>query len=65
MQFASFTAIALGLYMVVLAIYQGLNELSFTVKVLGLILILKLILQVPLTIWLQGAGPLMATVLAG
>lgn len=64
LQFASFTAIALGLYMVVLAIYQGLNELSFTVKVLGLILILKLILQVPLTIWLQGAGPLMATVLA-
>ncbi|WCE25235.1 oligosaccharide flippase family protein [Weissella cibaria] len=64
LQFASFTAILLGAYMVVLALYQGLHDLRYTVKVLILMLVLKFALQVPLTIWLYGMGPLVSTALA-
>ena len=64
LQFASFTAILLGAYMVVLALYQGLHDLRYTVKVLILMLVLKFALQVPLTSWLYGMGPLVSTALA-
>ncbi|MCM0595973.1 polysaccharide biosynthesis protein [Weissella uvarum] len=64
LQYASFTAVVLGLYMVVLAIYQGLNQLRYTVKMLGLIVIVKLILQFPAVLLLDGMGPLVSTVIA-
>lgn len=64
LQFASYSAIFLSLYMVVLAIYQGLGRLGYTVRLLVLIFILKFVLQIPLTIWLQGMGPLLATTIA-
>ena len=64
LQFASFTAILLGMYMVVLAIYQGLNDLRYTVNILILMIVSKLVLQIPLTIWLYGMGPLVSTAIA-
>ncbi|SCC04908.1 putative polysaccharide biosynthesis protein [Weissella bombi] len=64
LQFASYSAIFLSLYMVVLAIYQGLGQLSYTVRLLVLIFVIKFVLQIPLTIWLRGMGPLLATTIA-
>ena len=64
LQFASYSAIFLSLYMVILAIYQGLGRLRYTVKLLVFIFVIKIILQVPLTIWLQGMGPLVSTTIA-
>ncbi|KRN31204.1 putative polysaccharide biosynthesis protein [Weissella halotolerans] len=64
LQFASFTSVALGAYMVVLALYQGLGQLAYTLRVLVIILGAKLILQVPLTIIFVGMGPLLATTIA-
>lgn len=64
LQYAAYTAIALGMYMVVLAILQGVGDLRYTIRLLGIIVIVKLILQTPLTIWLAGIGPLMATIIA-
>jgi O-antigen/teichoic acid export membrane protein len=62
--YAAFTSLVLGLYMVVLAILQGLGDLRYTMKMLGTVLLVKAILQVPLTIWLAGMGPLVATMFA-
>ncbi|MFP7152564.1 putative polysaccharide biosynthesis protein [Weissella paramesenteroides] len=64
LQFASYSAIFLSLYMVVLAIYQGLGRLRYTVRLLIFIFAVKIVLQVPLTIWLQGMGPLVSTTIA-
>ncbi|MCM0582556.1 polysaccharide biosynthesis protein [Weissella diestrammenae] len=64
LQYASFVGIMFGLYMVVLAVYQGIGEIKFTVYLMGLILIIKLVLQYPLTVWFKGMGPLMATLMA-
>ncbi|RRG18178.1 polysaccharide biosynthesis protein [Weissella viridescens] len=64
LQYASFTAIVLGLYMVVLAIYQGLSQLRYTVKMLGVILVVKLVLQFPAVMLLDGMGPLVSTMIA-
>lgn len=64
LQYASITSIVLGLYMVVLALYQGLGRLRETVLLLGIIIFAKLALQVPLTLWFAGMGPLMSTAIA-
>lgn len=64
LQYASITSIVLGLYMVVLAMYQGLGRLRETVQLLGVIIVAKLILQVPLTLAFAGMGPLMSTAIA-
>lgn len=64
LQYASITSIVLGLYMVVLALYQGLGRLRETVQLLGVILFVKVLLQVPLTLWVAGMGPLMSTAIA-
>lgn len=64
LQYASFTAIVLGLYMVVLAIYQGLSQLRYTVKMLAVILVVKLVLQFPAIMLFDGMGPLVSTLLA-
>ncbi|WP_417852619.1 polysaccharide biosynthesis C-terminal domain-containing protein [Weissella viridescens] len=64
LQYASFTAIVLGLYMVVLAIYQGLSQLRYTVKMLVVILVVKLVLQFPAIMLFDGMGPLASTLLA-
>lgn len=64
LQYASITSIVLGLYMVVLALYQGLGRLRETVLLLGIIIVAKLVLQVPLTLWFAGMGPLMSTAIA-
>lgn len=64
LQYASYTAIFLGMYMVILAILQGVGDLRYTLRLLAIIVIVKLALQVPLTIWLAGIGPLMATIVA-
>lgn len=64
LQYASITSIVLGLYMVVLAMYQGLGRLRETVQLLGVIIVAKLILQVPLTMVFAGMGPLMSTAIA-
>ncbi|MCB6840194.1 oligosaccharide flippase family protein [Weissella viridescens] len=64
LQYASFTAIVLGLYMVVLAIYQGLSQLRYTVKMLVVILVVKLVLQFPAIMLFDGMGPLVSTLLA-
>ncbi|MDR3191338.1 MAG: oligosaccharide flippase family protein [Lactobacillaceae bacterium] len=63
LQFASYVGIAFGLYMVVLAIYQGLGQLKFTLYILAIVLVVKAVLQVPLTLWLSGMGPLVSTML--
>lgn len=64
LQYASITSIILGLYMVVLAMYQGLGRLRETVQLLGVIIVVKLLLQVPFTLWFAGMGPLMSTAIA-
>jgi len=64
LQYASITSIALGLYMVVLAVFQGLGRLRETVQLLGVILVVKVVLQVPFTLWFAGMGPLMTTAIA-
>lgn len=64
LQYASFTALVLGAYMVVLAIYQGLNQLRYTVKLLAIILGIKLVTQVPAILLLDGMGPLFSTMVA-
>lgn len=64
LQYASITSIILGLYMVVLAMYQGLGRLRETVQLLGVIIVAKLLLQVPFTLWFAGMGPLMSTAIA-
>lgn len=64
LQFASYTAIFLGLYIVVLSIFQGIGDLRYTLRFMAIIMVAKLIFQVPLTIWLAGIGPLAATIVA-
>jgi O-antigen/teichoic acid export membrane protein len=64
LQYASFTSLVLGVYMIVLAVFQGLGELRYTLKFFGIILVAKIVLQVPLTIWFVGMGPLIATMFA-
>ncbi|MDR3242131.1 MAG: oligosaccharide flippase family protein [Lactobacillaceae bacterium] len=64
LEFASYVGIFFGFYMVVLAIYQGIGDLKFTVKLMALILVVKLLLQYPIVKWLDGMGPLITTLIA-
>ncbi|MBM6728194.1 oligosaccharide flippase family protein [Lactobacillus ingluviei] len=64
LEFASFMAIPLGLYTVGAAMMQGLSENKKMMKFLAIGIGLKLILQVPLVMFLKGMGPLLATGIA-
>ncbi len=64
LQYASYTAIIMGLYMVIISILQGIRELKYTMKILIVIILVKLIIQVPIVILFAGIGPLMSTMIA-
>ncbi|MCZ3845366.1 polysaccharide biosynthesis protein [Lactobacillus mulieris] len=61
---ASFTAIILGLFTVLMAVQQGLSENILAIKYLVVGLIIKCIIQYPLIRLFQINGPLLATDLA-
>lgn len=61
---ASFTAIILGLFTVLMAVQQGLSENILAIKYLVVGLIVKCIIQYPLIRLFQVNGPLIATDLA-
>lgn len=61
---ASFTAIILGLFTVLMAVQQGLSENILAIKYLVVCLIIKCIIQYPLIRLFQINGPLLATDLA-
>ncbi len=61
---ASFTAIILGLFTVLMAVQQGLSENILAIKYLVVGLIVKCIMQYPLIRLFQVNGPLIATDLA-
>ncbi|QIL50182.1 polysaccharide biosynthesis protein [Weissella coleopterorum] len=64
LQFSGYIGLLFGVYMVILAINQGLGQLRFTVWWTFLILILKMVLQYPAIYFFQGMGPLIATGMA-
>lgn len=64
LQFAAFVAIPMGLYTVAAAMMQGISENRRMMKYLGIGLIIKLIIQFPCIMLLQGLGPLLATCLS-
>lgn len=61
LQFSGYIGLLFGIYMVILAINQGLGNLRFTVLWTVVILLLKLALQYPAVYLFQGLGPLVAT----
>lgn len=64
LEFAAFASIAMGLYSVAAAMMQGISENRKMMKILGVGMIIKLILQFPCIWLLKGMGPLLATALA-
>lgn len=64
LQFSGYIGLLFGIYMVILAINQGLGNLRFTVMWTVVILLLKLVLQYPAIYLFQGIGPLVATAVA-
>lgn len=64
LEFASFVSIAMGFYSVAAGMMQGISENRKMMKILGIGMILKLILQFPCIWLLKGMGPLMSTALA-
>ncbi|MFL1695978.1 oligosaccharide flippase family protein [Weissella kandleri] len=64
LELSSFVGLTFGVYMVVLAIYQGLGRLRLTSHLMTLILLSKLILQYPAVALFGGMGPLISTGIA-
>ncbi|KRN75271.1 hypothetical protein IV73_GL000432 [Weissella kandleri] len=64
LELSSFVGLAFGVYMVALAIYQGLGRLRLTSHLMTLILLAKLILQYPAVALFGGMGPLISTGIA-
>ncbi len=61
MSVSAYTALALGLFSLMAAILQGSYENRMAIKCAIAGLVVKLILQVPFTVWLHGYGPVLAT----
>lgn len=61
MSVSAYTALALGLFSLMSAVLQGVyaNRMAIKLTIVGLLI--KLVLQVPLTVWLHGYGPVLAT----
>ncbi|MHC3376422.1 putative polysaccharide biosynthesis protein [Ligilactobacillus equi] len=61
LKIAAFTAVTQGLFMLLANMLQGLNQNRLAIKYMLYGLVVKLILQVPLTAYLEAFGPLIAT----
>lgn len=61
MSVSAYTALALGLFSLMSAVLQGVyaNRMAIRYTLVGLLI--KLVLQVPMTVWLHGYGPVLAT----
>src|SRR5699024_12670090 len=59
--FLSYIALALGLFMVLAALLQGIYENTVAIKFAVIGMIVKVIIQFPLTAFLHVYGPLAAT----
>lgn len=61
MSVSAYTALALGLFSLMASVLQGVYRNKIAIKYTVVGLVIKLILQVPLTVWLHGYGPVIAT----
>lgn len=61
---ASFTAITLGLFTVLMAILQGLSENGLAIRYLVVSLVIKALLQYPMIYFFKIYGPLLSTTVA-
>ncbi|KRN05107.1 export protein [Liquorilactobacillus sucicola DSM 21376 = JCM 15457] len=61
LSFASYIALPIGLFMVLSSLLQGVYQNKAAIKYFLIGFVVKLIVQVPLIIFLKGFGPLLAT----
>jgi O-antigen/teichoic acid export membrane protein len=61
MSVSAYTALALGLFSLMASVLQGVYRNKIAIKYTVVGLVIKLILQVPLTVWLHGYGPVIST----
>lgn len=61
MSVSAYTALALGLFSLMSSVLQGVYRNKIAIKYTVIGLVIKLILQVPMTVWLHGYGPVLAT----
>ncbi|WP_235804609.1 putative polysaccharide biosynthesis protein [Liquorilactobacillus capillatus] len=61
LSFASYIALPIGLFMVLSSLLQGVYQNKIAIKYFVIGLIVKMIVQIPLIIFLKGFGPLLAT----
>lgn len=61
MSVSAYTALALGLFSLMASVLQGVYRNKIAIKYTVVGLVIKLVLQVPMTVWLHGYGPVLAT----
>lgn len=61
LSFSAYVALPIGLFIVLSSLMQGIYQNKKAVKYFIIGFLVKVVVQVPLTVWLQAFGPVMAT----